>query len=612
MKYIKCGKMVKKLSLVLMIMMIVALSIVEIFKIPSYPSTNPLNDIGLKTFTSYNELKDFIITKMDGAKKDEFKFQPFINEDIPNKLTIDNLKALNSKVSEELRYSKTNIQVTGVDEGDIIKTDGNYIYTISNDKVFIVKAYPPEQMQIISKIRVEGKPIALFINKDRILTIQYGRIYSINLSHQHNLNIKIYDLSNIKNPNLIKEFSLSGNYLGSRMIGDYIYILTTQSIIKPLIKDVEAIIPWIAVNGIIKRIPPSNIYYSNEIEAPLSYTMIVAINIFKDSEELDCKVILTGYATSIYVSMNNIYVTIQRWKSQVTEIHRIGINGSKVVIEANGKVPGRVLNQFSMDEYNNYFRVATTTERFVKEFGIISLNHIYILDKNLRIIGKLEGLAPEERIYSARFIQDRCYLVTFRNIDPLFTIDLSDPNEPKVLGELKIPGYSEYLHPYSKGYLIGVGREVNEGLNRGLKISLFNVSDVTKPSEIDKIIIGDRWSDSLALKDHHAFLFDEKRGLLVIPVLEVFKEKKDLQSIYNKYVFQGVYIIHISLKDGIRVMGKVTHVDDINFIRSGYINSNYEIKRSLYINNILYTISNEKIKANDLSDLKEIANIKLS
>ncbi|MEM2338992.1 MAG: beta-propeller domain-containing protein, partial [Nitrososphaerales archaeon] len=550
--------MVKKLSLVLMIMMIVALSIVEIFKIPSYPSTNPLNDIGLKTFTSYNELKDFIITKMDGAKKDEFKFQPFINEDIPNKLTIDNLKALNSKVSEELRYSKTNIQVTGVDEGDIIKTDGNYIYTISNDKVFIVKAYPPEQMQIISKIRVEGKPIALFINKDRILTIQYGRIYSINLSHQHNLNIKIYDLSNIKNPNLIKEFSLSGNYLGSRMIGDYIYILTTQSIIKPLIKDVEAIIPWIAVNGIIKRIPPSNIYYSNEIEAPLSYTMIVAINIFKDSEELDCKVILTGYATSIYVSMNNIYVTIQRWKSQVTEIHRIGINGSKVVIEANGKVPGRVLNQFSMDEYNNYFRVATTTERFVKEFGIISLNHIYILDKNLRIIGKLEGLAPEERIYSARFIQDRCYLVTFRNIDPLFTIDLSDPNEPKVLGELKIPGYSEYLHPYSKGYLIGVGREVNEGLNRGLKISLFNVSDVTKPSEIDKIIIGDRWSDSLALKDHHAFLFDEKRGLLVIPVLEVFKEKKDLQSIYNKYVFQGVYIIHISLKDGIRVMGKVT------------------------------------------------------
>ncbi|MEM1525149.1 MAG: beta-propeller domain-containing protein [Nitrososphaerales archaeon] len=604
--------MVKKLSLVLMIMMIVALSIVEIFKIPSYPSTNPLNDIGLKTFTSYNELKDFIITKMDGAKKDEFKFQPFINEDIPNKLTIDNLKALNSKVSEELRYSKTNIQVTGVDEGDIIKTDGNYIYTISNDKVFIVKAYPPEQMQIISKIRVEGKPIALFINKDRILTIQYGRIYSINLSHQHNLNIKIYDLSNIKNPNLIKEFSLSGNYLGSRMIGDYIYILTTQSIIKPLIKDVEAIIPWIAVNGIIKRIPPSNIYYSNEIEAPLSYTMIVAINIFKDSEELDCKVILTGYATSIYVSMNNIYVTIQRWKSQVTEIHRIGINGSKVVIEANGKVPGRVLNQFSMDEYNNYFRVATTTERFVKEFGIISLNHIYILDKNLRIIGKLEGLAPEERIYSARFIQDRCYLVTFRNIDPLFTIDLSDPNEPKVLGELKIPGYSEYLHPYSKGYLIGVGREVNEGLNRGLKISLFNVSDVTKPSEIDKIIIGDRWSDSLALKDHHAFLFDEKRGLLVIPVLEVFKEKKDLQSIYNKYVFQGVYIIHISLKDGIRVMGKVTHVDDINFIRSGYINSNYEIKRSLYINNILYTISNEKIKANDLSDLKEIANIKLS
>jgi uncharacterized secreted protein with C-terminal beta-propeller domain len=293
------------------------------------------------------------------------------------------------------------------------------------------------------------------------------------------------------------------------------------------------------------------------------------------------------------------------------------------------EAPGTVLNQFSMDENNGYFRIAATVHRYVIRSGENSeSNNVYIFNTGLNITGKLEDLAPGESIYSARFLGDRAYLVTFKKIDPFFVLDLSDPSNPKVLGKLKIPGYSDYLHPYDENHIIGVGKdtvEAEENDNpratpggfawyQGLKIAIFDVSDVSNPVQTFSVTIGDRGTQSEALNDHKAFLFDKEKNLLVIPVL--LAEIKDKESApkwsYGDYVFQGAYVYKVTLESGFELKGRITHYTNSSsgsdaFARSGYyFNGQNDIRRSLYIGNLLYTLSPTMIKINDLDTLDEI------
>ncbi|MGP3702254.1 MAG: beta-propeller domain-containing protein [Candidatus Bathyarchaeota archaeon] len=600
----------------------------------------------LKSFESYDMLEEFVKAKLEEANRTPqvYTFVEGLVYSVTGAKIFSISRSLTSPsalvVSEAPEYSTTNIQVVGVDEADIVKTDGEYIYLVSKDKVYIVKAYPPGEMRVVSEIMVNGTSIGLFINKDRLVILKYEEFLSTEQPYQENLkgiimptpwfygiSVEVYDLSSINNPTLARKVSLNGGYVGSRMIGNYVYAVVSQPLIRPLNENFGVFYPSIAVNGIVKNISPTKIYYSNETIVPSSYTVIVAINIFKDGETPECKAILTGYASCIYVSLDNIYVAMPKWggRSDLTEIHRISINGSKITCEASGEVPGKVLNQFSMDEYKGYFRIATTTGSVTRFLGqAATSNNVYVLDvENLKIVGKLEDLAPGEKIYSARFMGDRCYIVTFKKVDPLFTIDLTNPNEPKVLGKLKIPGYSDYLHPYDENHLIGVGKETvpaEEGdfaWYQGVKISLFDVSDVTNPKEVGKVVIGDRGTETPVLQDHHAFLFNQKRNLMVIPILEakIFPEKyaeKIPPWTYGEYVFQGAYVFHISPEDGIKIIGKITHLENQELLKSGYyFKSDYEIKRSLFIDNILYTISDSKVKANSLTDLSLVFEIKL-
>jgi uncharacterized secreted protein with C-terminal beta-propeller domain len=280
-----------------------------------------------------------------------------------------------------------------------------------------------------------------------------------------------------------------------------------------------------------------------------------------------------------------------------------------------------VLNQFSMDEYDGYFRVATTTQ------GETTGNHVYILDMDLNIVGSLENLAPGEMIYAARFMGGRGYLVTFEMIDPLFVIDLSDPYSPEVLGELKITGYSNYLHPYDENHLIGIGKQAVEAEEegfawyQGVKIALFDVSDVNNPQEISKYEIGDRGTDSTVLWDHKAFLFDESRNLMVIPVVVAEIHESDYPEgvptwAYGEPVWQGAYVFHISLDAGIALEGAITHIENIADPElQYYYYSPFSVERSLYITgeagDVLYTISQAKIKMNSLENLEYINEVEL-
>ena len=350
----------------------------------------------------------------------------------------------------------------------------------------------------------------------------------------------------------------------------------------------------------------------------MQYYTIAGLDISDAEAQLTTETFLLDSGSTIYVSPSNLYLTSQGWNSDTT-ITKIGIEEGDITFKANGTVPGYVLNQFSMDESDGYFRIATTSSDWRSGS---SGNNVYVLDEDLEIVGELEDLAPGEEIYSARFMGSRCYLVTFRKVDPLFTIDLSDPENPTVLGKLKIPGYSDYLHPYDENTLIGIGKETVEAEEgdfawyQGVKISLFDVSDVENPRELAKLEIGDRGTTSPALSDHHAFLFSKARNLLVIPILEATINEDDYSgdipdNFYGEYTYQGAYVFDISL-DGITLRGQVTHLTDDDLLKSGfYFDSEYEVERSIYIDENLYTMSRGMIKINNLETLEELAAIDL-
>jgi uncharacterized secreted protein with C-terminal beta-propeller domain len=261
-----------------------------------------------------------------------------------------------------------------------------------------------------------------------------------------------------------------------------------------------------------------------------------------------------------------------------------------------------------MDEYNNNLRLATTSSIYTQS-GQYTYNNVYVLDGTMTTIGSLTHIAEQESIYSTRFIGDRLYMVTFKRIDPFFVIDLSTPENPTILGKLKIPGYSDYLHPYDATHIIGIGKETTTNdwggvSTSGIKLALFDVSDVSNPKQLDKVQIGDAGSDSAALTDHHAFLFDKAKNLLVIPVRAVSASQVTKGDYYNyqQQVWYGAYVFGLTPQTGFTLRGTVQHgTGDNGYYYYG--SSTSDVKRSLYIDNVLYTMSAKQIKANSLDDI---------
>lgn len=560
----------------------------------------------LKRFFSYEELRNFVRTSypyyyyIDGAWG------------LLEARTLGGDTDLN-QLSISQDYSKTNIQVEGVDEGDIVKTDGEYIYHISGKNVTILKAYPPEDAEILSQIKLNGIISSIYVNGNKLTVFEgidnavYYEIltpaivipevkpypYYVALP---TITIRIYDVSDRANPVQTRNVTLEGSYFASRMIGDYVYAVVNERIYA---NETWVALPKIYSNGELNEIKATEIYHSSISDYYNAYTTVLAINTQDDAQEPTSKTILLGSASSMYVSMNNIYITFQGYIGEQfmpifsrtkttpvsapvwgTNIHRVAIENGNIEIGPSGSVIGNVLNQFSMDEYNGYFRIATTN------WGQAGPeNNVYVLDMDLNIVGRLEKFAPQdETMDSARFIGDRCYLATsVIRRDPFFVIDLADSTEPKVLGYLKIPGFTRYLHPYDENHIIGVGKDGNV-----VKISLFDVSNVSKPIEIDKYTINGTWSDTPVLNEHKAFLFSKVKNLLAFPV-----------SVHTKgTVWQGGYVFSITLPEGFVFRGKITNLP-------------YHVDRLLYIDNVLYTISSKKIKMNSLEDLAEINEIEL-
>ncbi len=312
-----------------------------------------------------------------------------------------------------------------------------------------------------------------------------------------------------------------------------------------------------------------------------------------------------------------------------TDIYRFRLDGASVTADGTGVVPGYILNQFSMDEQDGYFRIATTSGESWRNDQFTSLNHLYVLDKDLKVVGKVEGLAARETIKSVRFIGNRAYLVTFRTTDPLFVIDLEVPAEPKVLGELKIPGYSEYLHPYGENLLMGIGKDAvaigDNAFYLGLKLSMFDVSDPANPVELHTLIIGDRGTQSEVTWNHKAFLVDSENGLFGMPIqyCRVPESARQDPIAYGELIYNGFFLFDYDASAGFKLLGSVSHDKEPmdwtkpidNYGEGVYNKGDFDwyaqIFRGVTVGDNLMTVSNRAVMVNRLDNLETLSRIEL-
>lgn len=560
--------------------------------------------------------------------------------------------------SSENDYSTTNIQVENVDEADITKTDGNYVYSISENNVLITNVQDPENMKVEASLSNSSYvPEDIILYNDKLVVISTNYISSSQYKYSSGSSgdstmVTTYDVSDKTRIKKINEYVVYSKYYTSRCINGQLLVICSDK----LRKEDDKIITYYIENNAKKEIGLNNIKYLKG-EATNYQTIISSTNLNTNES-----VKLSEYLFNIenaYVSENNIYLLNSGYNNEkksifeniknlllkgivgcirniemedydynkYTTIYKFKINeDGSLKYNNKTKEKGSTINQFSLDEYQNNLRVALSGT---------DGSRIVVFDENLKKIGSTEYLSKGEKMYSTRFLGDRAYMVTYRNTDPLYAIDLSIPTSPKVLGELKIPGYSTYLRPYDENHLIGIGMETKEKVFRdsfgkvtgttaiitGMKMALFDVSDINNPVQISKTVIGDSRTTSAILTNHKALLFSKEKGLLAIPVnkydsdfeitLNTESNISDMESIYTKYnksyTAEGYFVYNINLTDGFKLKGIIEHEKNT---RIGYSYGESKLLRGLWINDNLFTVSEDMIKANKLDDLSLISELK--
>ena len=563
--------------------------------------------------------------------------------------------AANSSASESSSkdYSTTNIQVENVDEADITKTDGDYIYSISENSVVITDVKNPTDIKISATITAKGEavPEDLILYNDKLVVIYAKNIRSYS---EINTLVNVYDITNREKPNLLKSYELYEPYYTSRCIDNELYVIASGNLRKSNNKIVRSY----AEDSKVKEIALGDIKYLKDVKTR-TQTLISSLDLKNAEDSLKVNSYLIDISNA-YVSENGIYLLDQnyeynRFKPNLlklwglkgvfglfdydydyynydsgykTEIYKFGISkDGNVNYLAKNKIEGKTINQYSLDENNGHLRMALFDNDGAR---------IAVFDENLKQIGISEYVAKGEKMYSSRFMGEKAYLVTYQTIDPLFVFDLSDETNPVVLGELHIPGYSTYLHPYDNEHLIGIGMQTEEIVNRdsygkvrsvtakitGMKMALFDVSDVNHPIQISETIIGDSRTTSAILTNPKALLFSKERELIAIPVNNYSEEFQindaedysSIESLYRSrskdYISEGYLVYNINLKDGFKLKGIVTHEKKKNNNQYSYY-YNSKMLRGLYIDENLYTISEDAIKVNKLNTLEQVSELKL-
>ncbi len=558
-----------------------------------------------------------------------------------------------------------------MDEGDIIKTDGTYLYAVSRTKpslVRIIKAVPANAMSVVSTIDLQHAYMSvseLYVDDGKLVILgQAGGGYGDGPmpmlretdakmiapsiypwpGYTQKMTVKIYDVSTASSPRLERTVSFDGNSVSTRKIGSKLYLVLQQSMYyyggPHIMMDSAGSTPPAATPVVpqfedsklgraVDAAPCNRITILPRIPSP-EYMTVAVVPTDSLAKNVKTTVVL-GNAQNIYASLSNLYVATPRWSyvwdsanpqsNEQTHLYRFAFTDAGVELKAEGDVPGHILNQFSMDENGTTFRIATTVGQAWDSSNTVS-NSLHVLNMDLDETGSVTDIAPGETIYSVRFTGDRAYMVTFKQVDPFFVIDLKDPRNPKILGNLKIPGFSNYLHPYDENHVIGFGKDVDESIDadkvhstdaiyytavQGLKMALFDVSDVRNPKQKAVEVIGDRGTDSPLLSDHKALLFDKERNLLAFPILVTKRPDGSPRSAEANPVFQGAYVYDIGTS-GFTLRGTITHYDNNDeFLKSGgyWYGGDRDVQRIVRIGSQLLTVSDTQVRSHAEMTVKQ-------
>lgn len=519
-------------------------------------------------------------------------------------------------VSETAQYSETNVRESGIGEGDRVKTDGENLYILNDQTVHIVAAGDEEMLtlskisyeadQYVKEIYVEGNRLAVFYTRMEVSngdenTDSYYRQFACT---------DIYDIRDPSSPDKIDTISQSGNYSTMRVSGEYLYVLSEFSVSGAVARaDAGTYIP--EVQG--KIIDAGDIYMPQG-KTTGSYTVITAFSLEDPEEKCESRAVF-GSGGICYVSEQNIYIAesiYEEDKVPVTSIRKISYGDGQITGVAQTQIDGTLNDSFCIDEYEGYLRIIATVEPAGINDGIMPLEQtpetggeigvneavnvdqneatqkvsstLYVLDGNLQQAGAIRDLAEEEYVYSARFMGDVGYFVTFKQVDPLFSVDLSVPEKPEIVGQLKIPGFSEYLHPYGEGKLVGIGMSLDEEgtIVEGVKLSMFDITDPSDVKEADSYVLENTYGSD-ALYNYKEVLANTQKNLLGF-------------SAYGDET--GYYIFSYSEEDGF------SQVFSRQF--AGYYDA-----RGLYTGERFYLIADNTVESYSLGDFKKINDIVL-
>lgn len=520
------------------------------------------------------------------------------------------------------QHSDTNTQVNGVDEEDLIKTDGRMIYQLNQGCLLITQAYPLEQAGLVQTVEYEQgfMPSGLYVNDSHVFVVgQYYPYYNQETATQLTEAVKVYVYDKVHFKE-VKALSFEGYQLTTRMTDTHLMLIVQKyvPVYRHTLTDSD-ILPHYAVDNEEVTIDYKDIYYHDSI---MPSTIATVFKVDLTHFTIDHYSYL-GAVNHVYMNEQSIYLTntiypirtlpmgiaeiagVQEEDTLVTKIdHQQGFQAI-----ATTKVKGRIHNQFMMDEYKGYFRITTTSGQTWDES---SENNVYIFNRKLELTGKVEGLAKGESIQSTRFVGDRIYLVTFRMIDPFFVIDASDPRNPNVLGELKIPGFSTYLHPLDDNHVIGIGFEAdNTGRTTGMKLALYDVTNPYEPKETFKEVIdymSSGYGYSEVTYNHKALLYSKDHQLMAFPFTRSFYQNinENGNDSHQFVSLQEYKVYSIDSQRGFVEKATIRHAESDKL--GGRHGS---IDRGLIIGPYLYTVSNAFIEVHDLDHFNRVMKIDL-
>ncbi len=639
-------------------------------------------------FTSANELREYLIEQ--AVEKYRHLFGQPANYGMWRNYTFDVVSdtalVLRSAATGDVAFShsETNVQVEGVDEGDLVETDGEFLYVLSGKELMIVDAWPADELQVVSRTEIEGGAFAVYLRGDRLTILSHpsgglNRYSGYGYYAGGGVTVAVLDVSDRDAPQLVQKTTLDGRYVDSRAVGDHVFVVMQEAIglpgpqripvnndlpqsdeicvcgnwhrtpsiargsyiyetleqyldrIRDL--DLDTILPTytsfdsggqLASSGLLSEATDVYRPLDDDIE---TMTTVVTFNMAGDTPgPVSSTTVPSAGGVEIFMTGESLYLwQTDRWYSGniETPIQKFDLDASDgtVHLAARGSVPGRVLNQFSMDEHEGLLRVATTNGRAGRWEGQgDSWNGLYVLEQNgaaLDIVGRLEDLAPGEKIYSARFLGDRAFVVTYRKVDPLFAIDLSDPAQPRVEGQLKIPGFSNYLHPVGEDYLIGVGRHADEdtGLFQDPQVSLFNIADLSDPQLVDRFTIPTgRTGGQDIFDDHHTIAYYPEHQVLTVSVPQFELGCQAVGPGWGSFGFVASEVDHLWVVE-IDVSASTDVVDGSSGIQFlGQIaHGSSSVTRSVRVGDYLYAISSTKITAHEiLSPDTQVAQVRFA